>query len=58
MVLKELAAELRNAVGWNLSYFPRELAEEHRLKLMEERTFATGAFTEEVFQRPFSLCEH
>ncbi|KAI0792226.1 hypothetical protein C8Q75DRAFT_755011 [Abortiporus biennis] len=58
LMLQQLPIELRWEVGKNLSPFTRELAEEHRLKLMEERTYATDAVTEEVFMRPFNLCEH
>lgn len=35
-----------------------EEAKTHRLKLMDERKFITDKTTEEVFERPFSLCEH
>ncbi|KAI0793282.1 hypothetical protein C8Q75DRAFT_713185 [Abortiporus biennis] len=58
LMLKQLPAELRRQVGQNLSPFNRQLAEEHRLKLMEERTYAIDAVTKETFMRPFNLCEH
>ncbi|KAI0788906.1 hypothetical protein C8Q75DRAFT_719280 [Abortiporus biennis] len=58
LMLQHFPVELRWEVEKNLSTFTRELAEEHRLKLMEERTYAADAVTEEVFMRPFNLCEH
>ncbi|EGB12122.1 hypothetical protein AURANDRAFT_36249 [Aureococcus anophagefferens] len=45
---------LEDADGGPMSH---EAALAHRLKLMEERTFITAEHGE-VFERPFSLCEH
>jgi len=58
MMMKEFPVELRDEVRKNLSHITRDMAEEHRLKLMEERTYATDQVTEEIFERPFNLCEH
>jgi hypothetical protein len=33
-------------------------AEEHRQELMKERKFFVNQKTTELFERPFSLCEH
>ncbi|KAI0786665.1 hypothetical protein C8Q75DRAFT_261835 [Abortiporus biennis] len=55
---KLFPVELQWEVQKSLSPMTRKSAEEHRLKLMEERTYATDAVTNEVFMRPFNLCEH
>ncbi|KAI0788898.1 hypothetical protein C8Q75DRAFT_719049 [Abortiporus biennis] len=58
LMLEKLPTELVLKVGEGLSSFTRELAEEHRLKLMAERTYATDAVTNEIFMGEFNLCEH
>jgi hypothetical protein len=54
-----------DAVDIVLSFLSDELgiltdaqARDHRLKLMQERTFFQDENTKEVFERPVSLCEH
>ncbi|OMJ14951.1 hypothetical protein AYI69_g7474 [Smittium culicis] len=42
-------------LGWPMSL---DTAKSHREKLMEERKVFFSVETEEIFERPFSLCEH
>jgi hypothetical protein len=51
----------KEIVGMMAAFLPlmrREEALEHRTVLMKERSQVTDAVTEQVFDRPFSLCEH
>ncbi|KAF9217869.1 hypothetical protein BGZ59_008976 [Podila verticillata] len=51
----ELVQEIDKHVDW-----PMELEEafRHREELMKQRKYFVSSMTEEVFARPFSLCEH
>ncbi|OSD06643.1 hypothetical protein PYCCODRAFT_1383781 [Trametes coccinea BRFM310] len=58
--LRNLPAELFEMV---VSYakegtITRKIAEEHREKLMEERTFSVMVHNAEVFELKFNMCEH
>lgn len=55
---RDLPVELAEKIQGYLGLMTLEEAKEHRLELMKERTKTTDFVTEEVFSRPFSLCEH
>lgn len=51
----ELVEQVKEHMDWPMSL---EVAKEHRLKLMKERKFFVASTNAEMFERPFSLCEH
>ncbi|OMJ13191.1 hypothetical protein AYI69_g9098 [Smittium culicis] len=51
----EISQLISKELGWPMSL---DTAKSHREKLMEERKVFVSAETEEIFERPFSLCEH
>ncbi|KAG9073133.1 hypothetical protein KI688_000920 [Linnemannia hyalina] len=51
----ELVHEIDQLVDWPMEL---EEAKKHREELMKERKFFVKTMEEEVFARPFSLCEH
>ncbi len=53
-----MPADLQGLIGAHEWFFPHDKALEARLELMKERKFFTDNNTREVFERPFSLCEH
>ena len=53
-----MPGDIQGLIGGQSWFFPHEKALEVRLDLMAERKFFTDANTKEVFERPFSLCEH
>ena len=52
---REIADIVLRQIGCGMTL---EEAREHRLKLMKERSIGTDTVTEEIFGRPFNLCEH
>ncbi len=53
-----MPADLQGLIGAKDWFFPHDKALEVRQELMKERKFFTDNNTREVFERPFSLCEH
>jgi hypothetical protein len=51
----ELQDMIAKQMGSDISL---EQAKKYRLELMEERSFAKDAVTEDLYERPFNLCEH
>ncbi|OMJ27760.1 hypothetical protein AYI69_g2794 [Smittium culicis] len=51
----EIPHLISKKLGWPMSL---DTAKSHREKLMEERKVFFSVETEEIFERPFSLCEH
>ncbi|KAF8986366.1 hypothetical protein BGZ46_005551 [Entomortierella lignicola] len=51
----EIFAKIDDLVGWPMGL---EEAKEHRKELMKERAKFVEETNEEMFERPFSLCEH
>ncbi|OMJ22468.1 hypothetical protein AYI70_g2857 [Smittium culicis] len=51
----EISQLISEKLEWPMSL---DTAKSHREKLMEERKVFVSAETEEIFERPFSLCEH
>ena len=59
MTLSKFPKEIcTNIVEFVPGVYNRATAEVYRKKLMEERKFISDSVTEEMFERPFSLCEH
>jgi hypothetical protein len=59
-VIGDLPFELADMITKQIDGFEMTLeeAKQHRLKLMEERSFAKDVVTKAIYERPFSLCEH
>jgi hypothetical protein len=53
-----LPGDIQGLIGGHDWFFPHEKALQVRLELMKERKFFTDESTRQVFERPFSLCEH
>jgi hypothetical protein len=51
----ELVVEIERMVDWPITLAE---AKKHREELMKERKFFVKTMNEEMFERPFSLCEH
>ncbi|KAG0238702.1 hypothetical protein BGW42_002568 [Actinomortierella wolfii] len=51
----EIFQQIEDYVGWPMDI---KEAKEHREELMKERKFFVKTTNEEMFERPFSLCEH
>ncbi|KAG0219175.1 hypothetical protein B0O80DRAFT_533492 [Mortierella sp. GBAus27b] len=51
----ELVMKIHQLVDWPIGL---EEAKEHRLELMKERKYFVKTMNEEMFERPFYLCEH